>query len=56
MEIFAQQNAVDGERVPLGGAVVVIGVVFCCYDDMDGMCCPRYWRCRTFFFPAFLIF
>ena len=28
MEIFAQQNAVDGERVPLGGAVVVIGVVF----------------------------
>ena len=28
MEVFAQENAVDGERVPLGGAVVVIGMVF----------------------------
>ena len=28
MEIFAQEHAVDGERVPLGGAVVVIKMVF----------------------------
>ena len=26
----------------------------CCTGAMDGMCCPRHWRCRTFFFPAFL--
>ena len=27
MEIFAQEDAVDGERVPLGGAVVILTLV-----------------------------
>ena len=51
MDICAQKNAVRGHRGPLGGAVVIFPMVF---GAMDGKCCPKSLRCRTFFFPAFL--
>ena len=28
MEVFAQKNAVNGERAPLGGAVVILTMLF----------------------------